>query len=326
MAKEEIQRADITYTELIEHLLKTHIVMEPICVIMRRTLSFFHPLHQIFKWHCRGLFVTNSLGIQALLKPGEFLNKLFTIGHVGGVELLNKAYPSMSWADTEFDKNLETRGVDSVDELPYFPYRDDGLLIWKDVGDFAGDYVRLYYQKDEDVKQDTELRNFANQLSADGTGKNGGIGLFKGFPVKIETRSHLIDVVRRIVFIPIQHHAVNYPVAYYGAFVPNLPTKLYDDPRVPPREFGFDSLPQVHVAAEQVSLSMSLGSIRYDVIFDYGKYLKDDRAKAVVNKCHDRLIGGINDQISARNQKRLANGKLSYPYLLPKWMPNSIHT
>jgi hypothetical protein len=107
MAKEEIQRADITYTELVEHLLKTHILMEPICVIMRRTLSFFHPLHQIFKWHCRGLFVTNSLGLQALLKPGEFLNKLFTIGHVGGVELLNKAYPSMSWADTEFDKNLE---------------------------------------------------------------------------------------------------------------------------------------------------------------------------------------------------------------------------
>ena len=107
MAKEEIQRADITYTELVEHLLKTHILMEPICVIMRRTLSFFHPLHQIFKWHCRGLFVTNSLGLQALLKQGEFLHKLFAIGHVGGVQLLNKAYPSMSWADTEFDKNLE---------------------------------------------------------------------------------------------------------------------------------------------------------------------------------------------------------------------------
>ena len=80
------------------------------------------------------------------------------------------------------------------------------------------------------------------------------------------------------------------------------------------------------IIQEQVSLSMTLGSIRYDVVFDYGKYLKDDRAKAVVNKCHDRLTGGINDQITARNQKRLANGKLSYPYLLPKWMPNSIHT
>ena len=66
--------------------------------------------------------------------------------------------------------------------------------------------------------------------------------------------------------------------------------------------------------------------MRYDVLFDYGKHLKDDRAKAVVNKYYDRLLGSITDEITARNQKRLQNGKLSYPYLLPKWMPNSIHT
>ena len=71
---------------------------------------------------------------------------------------------------------------------------------------------------------------------------------------------------------------------------------------------------------------MSLGSLRYDVIFDYGKELADDNARAVVNKYHKRLVGPIDDQISARNDDRLAKGKLTYPYLLPKWMPNSIHT
>ena len=111
MAKQEIQRADLVYAELIEHLLKTHLMMEPICVIMRRTLSVFHPLHQIFKWHCRGLFVTNSLGIKALLDPEEFLHKLFATGHAGGLELINKAYPDVSWADTEFDKNLEVNSA-----------------------------------------------------------------------------------------------------------------------------------------------------------------------------------------------------------------------
>ena len=70
---------------------------------------------------------------------------------------------------------------------------------------------------------------------------------------------------------------------------------------------------------------MNLGSLRYDVLLDYGKHLEDDRAKAIVNKYHERLMVTINDQITARNQKRLANGKLSYPYLLPKWVPNSIH-
>ena len=71
---------------------------------------------------------------------------------------------------------------------------------------------------------------------------------------------------------------------------------------------------------------MSLGSIRYDTIFDYSDHLKDDRAKAVVKKYHQRLVGEVNDEITERNNQRLADGKLTYPYLLPKWMPNSIHT
>ena len=112
MAKQEFQRADITHAELIEHLLKTHLLMEPICVIMRRTLSRFHPLHQILKWHCRGLFVVNSIGTKALLQTLQASHKLFAMGHVGAVELLNRGYPDMSWADTEFDKNLEVTFAD----------------------------------------------------------------------------------------------------------------------------------------------------------------------------------------------------------------------
>ena len=38
---------------------------------------------------------------------------------------------------------LQKRGVHKVEDLPYFPYRDDGLLIWKEVGAFAEDYVKL---------------------------------------------------------------------------------------------------------------------------------------------------------------------------------------
>lgn len=107
MAKQEIQRADITHAELIEHLLKTHLLMEPICVILRCTLSKYHPLFEFLMWHCRGLFVTNSLGIKALLDPGEFLHKLFAIGHVGAIQLLNEGYKHLTWKDTEFKKNLE---------------------------------------------------------------------------------------------------------------------------------------------------------------------------------------------------------------------------
>ena len=34
-----------------------------------------------------------------------------------------------------------------------------------------------YYQSDEDVKKDRELQNFANEISADGKGPDGGLGM-----------------------------------------------------------------------------------------------------------------------------------------------------
>ena len=109
MAKEDVQQADFGYLNIIEHLLKTHLLMEPICVLMRSTLSKFHPLYQIFKWHCRGLFVTNQLAVEVFLKPEMRLHTLFAIGHLGAIDLLLKAFPHMTWADTEFDKNIQVR-------------------------------------------------------------------------------------------------------------------------------------------------------------------------------------------------------------------------
>ena len=61
----------------------------------------------------------------------------------------------------------------------------------------------------------------------------------------ITTREQLIDVVRRILFIPIHHSAINYPIAYYGAFTPNMPTKLYDPET---QDFTIDNLPRYNIA------------------------------------------------------------------------------
>ena len=108
-AKMELQIADLTYEELVEHLAKTHLLMEPMCVIMQRTLSKFHPLYQIFLWHCRGLFVVDSLGLTALFGENEFLRKLFSIGYSGGLELINRAYNEISWDTTDFATNLRVK-------------------------------------------------------------------------------------------------------------------------------------------------------------------------------------------------------------------------
>lgn len=109
MAKEEVQLADIVYVEIIEHLLKTHLLMEPICVIMYRTFSKLHPLYQLFNPHCKYLSVTNSVGVPALFDEHQYLYILFAIGNTGSINLLNKGYKSLTWEDTNFKENLEVK-------------------------------------------------------------------------------------------------------------------------------------------------------------------------------------------------------------------------
>lgn len=53
LAKENFQVTDFAYVEMVEHLLKTHLMMEPFCVCVLRHLSKLHPLHQLLKYHCR---------------------------------------------------------------------------------------------------------------------------------------------------------------------------------------------------------------------------------------------------------------------------------
>ena len=107
LAKQEVQLADVTHSQIIEHLVKTHLLMEVICVTMKRTLSEFHPLYQIFMWHCRGTLTINSLGLPRLLNEYNFIHRLFAIGNIGAIELTNKGYKESSWADTQFEENLK---------------------------------------------------------------------------------------------------------------------------------------------------------------------------------------------------------------------------
>jgi hypothetical protein len=111
LAKQEVQRADLTHLEIIEHLLKTHLLMEPICVTIKRTLSLYHPLYAILQWHCRGTFITNSIGLPNLVNQYGYMNQLLAIGDVGSIELLNKGYLTLTWNDTDFEENLKVKPV-----------------------------------------------------------------------------------------------------------------------------------------------------------------------------------------------------------------------
>ena len=77
----------------------------------------------------------------------------------------------------------------------------------------------------------------------------------KGLPAKISTKQELCDIVTRIISqLTIQHAAVNYPLSDYAEYIPNLPTKLYNDTRV--KEGKFDPLRLPNRKTSSVSINL----------------------------------------------------------------------
>lgn len=108
---------------MIEHLLKTHMVLQPICVTLKRTISEFHPLNELLKWHCRGLIATNVNGFPKLILPENYMHLLFSMGHKGSIELLNKGFMDLSWEDIDFWKNIKVAILSAL--FVVFKARDD---------------------------------------------------------------------------------------------------------------------------------------------------------------------------------------------------------
>ena len=114
MAKHVLQVADFAHFQIVEHLYRLHLFMEPPCVCMHRHLSKLHPAHQLLKHHCRGLLGTNTFGYPFLMAPGNgSLDKLLAVGRRGAVEMISRVHEVADWDDTDFPVNIKVGGVNS---------------------------------------------------------------------------------------------------------------------------------------------------------------------------------------------------------------------
>ena len=86
----------------------------------------------------------------------------------------------------------------------------------------------------------------------------------QGFPKSIGTRRELYEILSRFLsHVTIYHAAVNYVVVDYGQYIPNQPTKLYNDSRVEMGEFSVYRLPNRLTTAVSGILIMKHGYFCY---------------------------------------------------------------
>jgi hypothetical protein len=126
--------------QIVEHLSKVHLVSEGLCMSVERQLSEYHPLYAIMKYHCRGVFLANTLGAPVLLDPNEELDNLFPYGAIGANELVKKISKSYDWSDLNFENNIKVIYQRNIKNIQRFESVKTNKTIY---GDFISDPMIL---------------------------------------------------------------------------------------------------------------------------------------------------------------------------------------
>lgn len=326
MAKLVVQVADGNYHELFTHLARTHLVIEAFAVATHRHLAQAHPLWALLVPHFEGTLFINDQAATSLIAANGPIDHIFA-GTIASSQaaaaddrLAFDFYGKMLPAD------LAARGVGAGSTLADYPYRDDALLVWNAIREWARQYVWLYYADDNAVVGDTELAAWTDSLA--GEARITGFG-------PIATRDQLADVCTMVMFTAsAQHAAVNFPQKDIMAFAPAVTGAAWQ--AAPDRERGQDKpgwlamMPPMALALEQLNVLELLGSVHYRPLgdyrsnsFPYPPWFQDPRVTAPEGPLawFKGALANVETAIAARNAQR----RQPYPYLQPSLIPTSIN-
>ena len=319
VAKLAVQVADANFHEMSSHLCRTHFVMEPFAVALARTVDVTHPVSVLLQPHFRFLLMNNYLGKKHLIAQGGAVERLLAGTLNESLELVKNSYTDWGFDKHAFKKDIADRGLDDNRMFPHYPFRDDGLLVWAALEKFVKAYVAVYYLTDVDVQNDTELQDYARELTA----PTGGNLKSKGVPDKFDTVSEVVDFLTNLIFIngPL-HSAVNFPQYEYMSFCPNMPLASFRDltGNLSGEKDLLDALPPFGHATGQLDTIAFLSLYRYDQLGEYSQdHFTDQKVTSVLDQFRQDLLDAERE-IARRNTLR----PVAYVGLLPSQIINSI--
>jgi arachidonate 15-lipoxygenase len=137
MAKFVVAVADGNYHELFTHLARTHLVIEAFAVATHRHLAEVHPIWALLLPHFEGTLFINEQAATSLIAANGPIDHIFA-GTINSSQLAAvdarlafDFYGKMPRAD------FAARGVGVDSALEDYPYRDDALLVWDAIHEWA---------------------------------------------------------------------------------------------------------------------------------------------------------------------------------------------
>jgi arachidonate 15-lipoxygenase len=158
LAKTVVQIADANYHQLISHLGRTHLFIEPFAIATNRQLASNHPLYILLKPHFQGTLAINDAAQSGLVSAGGTVDSLLAGSIATSRAVSVRGVKTYNFDEAMLPVALKKRGVDDPNLLPDYPYRDDALLVWEAIATWVKNYLSIYYFKDDDVIRDSELQ------------------------------------------------------------------------------------------------------------------------------------------------------------------------
>ena len=213
MAKTVVSSADDLHHEFFAHLAHTHLIVEAITISTHRQFAPSHPLYHLLKPHLQGTMFINRFAFDTLLEDGLFIDLLYQPHIPDIVEgMITTRTEQYDFYEKMLPTDLSNRGVSSSQDLPHYPYRDDGILIWDAIHQWCQEYVHTYYSSNREISRDYELQAWTRDIRLEGK--------VTGFKT-ITSREQLVDVLTMIIFTAsAQHAAVNFPQTDLATYAP----------------------------------------------------------------------------------------------------------
>ncbi|CAH1793219.1 unnamed protein product [Owenia fusiformis] len=220
LAKMWFNNADASYHQAGVHLGLTHFLMEFVAVVTNRQLSPSHPLFRLLAPHLFKVIAINNFALKTLINPGGIFDKTFSLGsdRVNGV--VGRVWANWNLTrEGTLPNDLKNRGVDDVNALPNYHYRDDALLVYGAIEKYVKAVVAGIYDSPEKIIEDYELHKWVYELKTPPVGPG-----LKGLPETIATVNDISSIVTPLIFqASVQHAAVNFNQYDEYSFPPNYP-------------------------------------------------------------------------------------------------------
>ncbi|GIL91409.1 hypothetical protein Vretimale_17802 [Volvox reticuliferus] len=231
LAKMIFKSMDSSVHQLGSHWNRTHCVLEPFYISLRRQISVMHPVYKLMAPHFRYTLQINRDARMRLINADGVIEQIVPSDKYAMLYASALYRTTWNFATEALPEDLKARGmVDPATGKPWldYPYAIDGLDMWSALTSYFDTYLRLYYKSDSEVLEDTELQAWWKEVKTEGHPDLLKFGHRKneeelwGFAGPIPSIDKLQRVLATIAWVASGHHAaVNFGQYDYTSFILN---------------------------------------------------------------------------------------------------------